>query len=1055
MNERTLFLEALDRPQAERAAFLETACAGNEELRAKVEALIGAHEKSGRFLDPERTLDTPDHNTEFDDEGNDLAFLQPPVKPGSLGRLGHYECLEVLGRGGFGTVFRAFDEKLHRVVAIKAMNPALAATSPPRKRFLREARAAAAIKHEHVVAVFAVEEHPLPYLVMEFVAGETLQQHIDRTGPLEPDEIVKFSREIALGLEAAHASGLIHRDIKPGNILIEAGPVPKVKITDFGLARAADDASLTQSGVICGTPMYMSPEQADGKPLDPRSDLFSLGSVMYVMASGRPPFRADSTMAVLKRVTDDTPRPIREVVETVPPWLCGVVERLHAKDPGERFQTAREVIAALDRGAAISAPVAKPASMPRRWGRIAALVLAAAGPLLAVVVLKAVDRGVVRPLAAPTTATVASATGPRPPAEGADRRAPEWVQLFNGRDLTGWAVATGGLGNWKVVDGAITCSGTQSHLYSERNDYGDFHLRTEVRVNETGNGGIYFRAGKPLAVLGDYEAQITINPQQRQRTGSLYDLVRIGQNLVPADTWFTYEVIADGNRIRLFVDGKETANHVDNRAGRPAKGFIALQHHDPMTQVQYRKIEISEPRSPVQKPKSPPAAKVVVEPKDYDDLATGEWIDLLPDAAAFDKVIAGQPGGRKHRTPLHFKDGTFTTGRGDVVFPDHRGTDGILTATLSKVAGQSVALRLRQSAIDQFISVDYFGDGKLVLGRSLGTWKHLRAVSVPETPGNTLDLALAAVGNRAYLFVNGRREAVVDLDAALGAGFPAVAANGEKGVGEAEGRFKSIRYQPLAPDALASAVRPTTPEEIDRYNRDAAKAVRRIGTIHINGEKNGWKDPFPETPFAITKVALSNAQVMKSTRPLESLRWCTELEELFLHSSRVFDADVEWIGNCTKLVRVDFTQSPVTGKTMRLLAAAKGLKVLQAWAVIFKGEEILPLAALNPESVNFGSNYELTDSCKPVLEKWTNLVDLQLPFTLVSDKLLEAAPAWQNLEILNLIKTAVGDRGLEHLSKCKNLQKLDVRKTKVTADGVKKLQTALPNCKIEWDDPKK
>ena len=134
------------------------------------------------------------------------------------------------------------------------------------------------IGHENVVAVYAVEEQPIPYIVMEFVSGSTLQQHIDQTGPLELPEILRFSKQIALGLEAAHATGMIHRDIKPGNILLEAGPEPKVKITDFGLARAADDASLTQSGTICGTPMYMSPEQAMGKPVDPRSDLFSLGS---------------------------------------------------------------------------------------------------------------------------------------------------------------------------------------------------------------------------------------------------------------------------------------------------------------------------------------------------------------------------------------------------------------------------------------------------------------------------------------------------------------------------------------------------------------------------------------------------------------------------------------------------------------------------------------------------------------------------------------------------------------------------------------------------------
>ena len=155
-------------------------------------------------------------------------------------------------------------------------------------------------------------------------------------------EVVRIGRQIAEGLAAAHATDLIHRDIKPGNILLEGGQL-RVKITDFGLARAADDASISQSGIIAGTPMYMAPEQAKGETLDQRADLFSLGSVLYAMASGRPPFRANGTVAVLKRVAEDTPRPIREIIPETPQWLCDIIAKLHAKDPDERFQSAREV----------------------------------------------------------------------------------------------------------------------------------------------------------------------------------------------------------------------------------------------------------------------------------------------------------------------------------------------------------------------------------------------------------------------------------------------------------------------------------------------------------------------------------------------------------------------------------------------------------------------------------------------------------------------------------------------------------------------------------------
>ncbi|MGH7136730.1 MAG: bifunctional serine/threonine-protein kinase/formylglycine-generating enzyme family protein, partial [Pirellulales bacterium] len=285
--------------------------------------------------------------TEDPDGAFPMSFLQPSKRSDSLGRLSHYEILEVLGKGAFGTVFRAFDDKLQRVVAIKVMAPELAATSPARKRFLREAQAAAAIRHEHVVSIYAVEETPLPYLVMEYIAGPTLQQRLDQVGPLGVAEVLRLGRQTAEGLQAAHARNLIHRDIKPGNILLEAGVEERVKITDFGLARAVDDASITQSGTIAGTPMYMAPEQALGQKFDQRADLFSLGSVLYQMVSGRPPFRAPSTLAVLKRVVDDTPRPIVEIMPETPDWLSKIISKLHAKNPDDRFQSALEVAKVL------------------------------------------------------------------------------------------------------------------------------------------------------------------------------------------------------------------------------------------------------------------------------------------------------------------------------------------------------------------------------------------------------------------------------------------------------------------------------------------------------------------------------------------------------------------------------------------------------------------------------------------------------------------------------------------------------------------------------------
>jgi len=276
-----------------------------------------------------------------------LGFLDPSDAPGDLGKLGPYRVQEVLGQGGMGIVLKAFDPTLHRTVAIKILAPQLATSSSARQRFAREARAAAAIRNEHVVAIHSVDEWKgLPFLVMEFIPGSSLQARIDRSAPLDLNSILRIGMQAATGLAAAHAQGLVHRDIKPSNILLE-NCVERVKITDFGLARAVDDASLTQSGVVAGTPLFMAPEQARCETIDHRADLFSLGAVLYAMCTGRSPFRASTTFGVLKRVCDDTHRPVREVNPEVPDWLSQIIDRLLAKDREDRYQTANEVVDVL------------------------------------------------------------------------------------------------------------------------------------------------------------------------------------------------------------------------------------------------------------------------------------------------------------------------------------------------------------------------------------------------------------------------------------------------------------------------------------------------------------------------------------------------------------------------------------------------------------------------------------------------------------------------------------------------------------------------------------
>lgn len=275
-------------------------------------------------------------------------LLSPPSHPEMLGRIGRYEVERLIGAGGMGVVFKAFDTELNRPVAIKVLAPFLAGSGAARQRFAREARAAAAVVHEHVVAIHNVEtEGESPFLVMPFVAGDSLQARLDREGALDVCEVLRIGMQTAAGLAAAHAQGLVHRDVKPSNILLEEG-VERSLLTDFGLARANDDASLTHTGYHPGTPQYMSPEQARGDAVDARSDLFSLGSVLYTMCTGRPSFRAETSYGILRRITDTEPRSLREINPTIPIWLERVVQKLQAKLPTDRFQTAGEVAELLE-----------------------------------------------------------------------------------------------------------------------------------------------------------------------------------------------------------------------------------------------------------------------------------------------------------------------------------------------------------------------------------------------------------------------------------------------------------------------------------------------------------------------------------------------------------------------------------------------------------------------------------------------------------------------------------------------------------------------------------
>jgi serine/threonine-protein kinase len=339
---KRVFYDALEKEGAERIRVLEAACGNDAELRARVDSLLRSHDAAGSFLADVTVTPAQGRATQSGPRDTEARFqaLQSAIA-------GRYSLERELGRGGMGVVYLGRDVALDRPVAIKLLSTELGGRLESRERFLREARTAAGLAHPHIVPVHAVEERDdFVFFVMGFVDGETVGERLRRSGPMAVEAVVRMLQEVAWALGHAHGRGVVHRDIKPDNIMLDTA-TGRALVTDFGIARTEARTALTTPGSLLGTPEYVSPEQAMGEEVDGRSDVYSLGVTSFFALTGRLPFEAKSVQGLITKHLQEPPPPVAVLRPDVPRKLARAIARCLAKDPAARFATAEELADAV------------------------------------------------------------------------------------------------------------------------------------------------------------------------------------------------------------------------------------------------------------------------------------------------------------------------------------------------------------------------------------------------------------------------------------------------------------------------------------------------------------------------------------------------------------------------------------------------------------------------------------------------------------------------------------------------------------------------------------
>ena len=977
----------------------------------------------------------PDASADSDETNVDeeIDFLTPAEEADEIGRLGDYRVLEVLGIGGMGVVFRAEDPKLKRQVALKAMKPAVAASKSARDRFVREAQATAAIEHDNIVHIYQVgEDRNIPYIAMQFLRGESLQKRLEREKQLNQREVLRIGREVAAGLEAAHKRELVHRDIKPDNIWIEE-ETGRAKILDFGLVRAStDDAGLTQSGMVLGTPRYMAPEQAQGRTVDHRCDLFSLGSVLYHLATGRAPFEGGNLTATLIAVAQKDPDPIEQVCPEIEPDLSQLIMRLLSKDRDRRPQSAADVSKAI---ADIEQKLAVEEAEKTRQRQVAKTALLSQSPI----------------------AKAEPKTQPK-------SRTP----IFFGGAIVaiamvvfGWLCFTGVILKFETEDGTLIVNVTGDDFATSING-----LKVTIKNTETDETVTIDLKSPNESKLLKPGSYFVLETDSGLTTETTHFTIRSGKEQVVEVSWEPKHQVAeaaagttpplamaknDTPSIGSFSAGENWAlAFVGKNSGGVIFGDWKLDGSHPLTyEARVRPATVIAP--------SPRTGYILGWPGGSSLLHGDNTGNVRNAPFTADKYAVHwqkQSGGfstlisdKQVTTDASVSIAVVWDGATVVLFVDGTKQNSSIAAKSGSVSGKRLAIGYaRFSRMPSFLGIiDEFR-----ISKTARYDKDFTPVKRFETDENTLAL---------YHFDEGNGDVLKDSSG-----------NGHHGTIVAA---KWVRVDDQLNVIDTAKLKPARPTVTDP-DRAAAEYVVSVGGKLMTDRGDEWTDVVPEGPFRLKGVGLYRRDVIDEG--LAVFSGCTEIESLDLSWTGVTDAGVIHFKDCNNLTELKLG-TMVTNKGLahfqdcdrleRLTLICSTHNITDAGLAFFKNCKELNFLYLHHANVGDAGLAQLkncrklaflhldrsnvTDDGMALLKEWPELHSLGLVFSQVGDAGMAHLKDCPVLTSLHFVATNITDVGVAHLKECKGLTSVLIARTRdVTSPIVKELKEALPKCNVDW-----